>query len=199
MAQSGSGNPIITAALARMALLRQADISDVTLDLYTAELAAANVRPEDVTTACEVFAGRAREQGETSFPEMGRLRVEIEAAARRRRMRDESRVLQARADEPTFRCYQCQDDPQGWIELQCPQSPCEREKEHQPHPYVVRCPHWLKAKREQLQRSAQDALQKGERPSMSAQSLQDLDMSVYRYQRAVTTIGRAPMPSSETA
>lgn len=101
--------------------------------------------------------------------------------------------------EPTYRCYQCQDDPRGWLELQCPQTLCERDKDHPAHSYVVRCPHWLRERREELQRSAQAALQKGRRPPVDMQSLQDLDANVYRYQRAITTIGRAPMPKSETA
>lgn len=103
------------------------------------------------------------------------------------------------ASEPTFKCWQCQDDPQGWLELWCPDTVCERAKDHPPHSYVVRCPHWLREHGEELHKAAQDALQKGRRPGAASQALQELETGVYRYQRAVTTIGRRPMPATETA
>lgn len=74
MATSGSGNPIITAALAKMAILRQAsDVSDLTLDIYTAELERFQVPAEAVVEACARLQHRPRSDGETAFPDFGAL------------------------------------------------------------------------------------------------------------------------------
>lgn len=101
--------------------------------------------------------------------------------------------------EPTYRCFQCQDDAAGWLELWCPDTPCEREAEHGPHYYVVRCPHWLRERSEELHKVAQQALQKGHRPGPAFQALQELESNAYRYQRSVTVRGRRSIPSTETA
>jgi len=74
MANSGSGNPIITAALAKMALLRQApDVDRVTLDLFAAELESSGITPDVVVIACQALQTRPRADGETAFPSFGTL------------------------------------------------------------------------------------------------------------------------------
>lgn len=75
MASSYSGNPIVTAALAKMAMLRQADPSDLTLDLYSAELEEHGIAVEVIVRACEALQETPRREGETAFPDLGTLLV----------------------------------------------------------------------------------------------------------------------------
>lgn len=84
MASSGSGNPVISAALARMAVLRQADVSEMTLDIFTAEIAAEGLPVECVLDACDELAHRERAEGETAFPSFATLLRECHAAEHRR-------------------------------------------------------------------------------------------------------------------
>jgi|SRR6185369_15004110 len=74
MADSGTGKPLVTAALAKLSILRQAsDVSDLTLDLYAAELEAAGITPDVVVIACQGLQSQPRAEGETAFPSLGTL------------------------------------------------------------------------------------------------------------------------------
>lgn len=75
MAGSYSGNPIVTAALAKMAMFRQADPSDLTLNLYSAELEDHGIAPEVILRACQALQETPRREGETAFPDLGTLLV----------------------------------------------------------------------------------------------------------------------------
>jgi len=87
MASSGSGNPLVTAALARMAMLRQADPSELMLDLYAAELATEGIDLELVIDACEQLGRAERAEFEPAFPTLGTLLRECHAAEYRRHRR----------------------------------------------------------------------------------------------------------------
>lgn len=188
----------VMTALSQMAAYRQAQTTPEALRLFARRLLSEGCQVSDVVLACRHFERTPRGEGETAFPELGRLlaRVEVEASARRARAN--LRALPS-GDEPTYRCWQCQDDPAGWLELRCPDTPCERTTEHPPHGYTVRCPHWLRANEEVLRKSAQDAISSGRRPSLAAVALQELDTGAYRYQRSITTRGRLAVPGSQTA
>lgn len=84
MASSGSGNPAVSAALARMAILRQAEVSELVLDIFTAELAAEGLPVECVIDACDELAHRERAEGETAFPSYATLLRECHRADHRR-------------------------------------------------------------------------------------------------------------------
>jgi len=180
----------VTMALAQMAVYRCAEVSAETLDLFAKRIIADGCDPADVVKACQSFEAAPRAEGETAFPEIGRVLNAVRVFAQRRREYEQARQLPPPANEPTYRCAQCLDDPSGWIELACPSFKCEREQTHPPHTYVVRCPHWLNLRRDEIQEAARQALQKGLRPSSLAGALQDLDSGIYRYRDAVTAITR---------
>lgn len=180
----------VTMALAQMAVFRCADVSAETLDLFAKRIIADGCEPADVVKACQSFEAAPRAEGETAFPEIGRMLNTVRVFAQRRREQERSRQLPPLSNEPTYRCAQCLDDPSGWVKLACPSFTCEREKAHAPHSYVVRCPHWLKLHRDEIQEAALQALQKGLRPSSVAAALQDVDAGTYHYQHAVTAIAR---------
>lgn len=95
-----------------------------------------------------------------------------------------------RPSDTTYACFQCQDDPGGWLELQCPETPCERRTEHAPHPFVVRCPHWLRSRADALRVRLQKAIQGGTPISRDVRALQDLEAGAYAHQLSITTRGR---------
>lgn len=82
--EPSSGDPRISAALAQMAMLRQADVSDVSLDLYTAKLEDMQCDISDIEVACERHSLAERVDGETAFPSMGQLLKLIERVRRQR-------------------------------------------------------------------------------------------------------------------
>lgn len=98
MVSSGSGHPLVSAALGRMAVLRQADASEAMLDLYSAELAAEGLDPELVVDACEQLGRAERAEFEPAFPTLGTLLRECHAAEYRRHRR---RQLALAAQAPT--------------------------------------------------------------------------------------------------
>ena len=74
MAQSGDGNPAITAALGTMALLRQAaEVDSETLDLYAATLAEEQIPIRHILEACKQISREPRGDGESAFPSLGAL------------------------------------------------------------------------------------------------------------------------------
>lgn len=97
----GSGDPQVTAWLATMAAFRQASVSDETLDLYSAQLAADGIALEDIEAACHEIARAERAEGETAFPDYGRLVRYCRAAAHTRyahaQREQRQRVLQLQA------------------------------------------------------------------------------------------------------
>lgn len=192
--RSGSGNPEITASLATLAILRQAaDVTDVALDLYSAELTAAGVTGDVVAAACHAIQAAPRADGETAFPSLGTLLTAC-ASVRRTQREDAERASRQRAlgagYEPRYTCGQCLDDPFGWVVLRCPDEPCGRERTHAAHDFGVRCPHWLREHADAIRVSAQQALQRGQRPTDAAYALQDLDAGTYRYAHALTARAR---------
>lgn len=87
-ATPGSGDPRITAALAHMAAFRQADVSEMTLDLYSAQLTADGCLADDVTVACERHARAERAEGETAFPSLGQMQRLVAQARSERAKRE---------------------------------------------------------------------------------------------------------------
>lgn len=79
---------MITSALAHMAAFRQADVSDMTLDLYSAQLTADQCDPRDVEVACERHGRCERAEGETAFPSLGQLRRLIDTVRSERAKRE---------------------------------------------------------------------------------------------------------------
>lgn len=73
MANSFTGHPVVTKALAKMAMLRQAETSALTLNLYSAELAERGIAVEVVVRACAALQETPRREGETAFPDLGTL------------------------------------------------------------------------------------------------------------------------------
>lgn len=180
----------VMAALKRMAVYRQAETGPQTFAAFTLALADARFEVEDIESACRDLERAARAEGETAFPSLGTLRGRIDKAARLRR--SQSRALAALPsgpDEPTFRCFNCQDDPSGWLVLRCPGDlRCERDTPHGDHDYAVRCPHWLRDRTEELTAAARETLQSGHRVGAAAESLYALNRGDYRYERVVSSV-----------
>lgn len=90
--EPGNGDPRITAALAQMAMLRQADVSDLALDLYSAKISDVDYwQLPIIIDACEFIATAERKDGESAFPSYGTLSRVIN------RLHEEDR--RARVDE----------------------------------------------------------------------------------------------------
>lgn len=88
MAHSGTGNPIVTAALAELAALRQATgVDEETLDLFSARIAEDGLDVELVVDACRELSRMERAEGESAFPSYGTLLREYHAAEYRRHVR----------------------------------------------------------------------------------------------------------------
>ena len=94
------------------------------------------------------------------------------------------------ADEPTFRCRQCLDDPYGWIVLECTGLTCERTGQHVAHQFAVRCPCWLKRNADAIRRTAEEAMGKGKRPTATYEHLVDVMNERYTWQKSVTLASR---------
>jgi hypothetical protein len=122
------------------------------------------------------------------LPELGDVLAKCEELRRR----DAALVSQQRAlpphpiDDRTYRCFQCQDDPNGWIWLKCPGTPCGRRREHAPHAFSVRCPHWLHQHDAAIRNSARAAIEKNQPTRPEFDALLDLTKGTYRYAQAVT-------------
>lgn len=88
--------------------------------------------------------------------------------------------------EVTYACKQCWDEPGGWLIASCPSQHCGRFSDHVPHPYAVKCPHWLRQYAAAIKGTAQTAMAKGDDPSPTFRDLQDLEAGIYRFAHAVT-------------
>jgi hypothetical protein len=99
-ATPGTGNPRIIAALAHMAAFRQADVGDVMLDLYAAQMTADGYGVEDVEVACERHARAERADGETAFPSLGQMRRLVDAVRNQRYLQALEADSQARQALP---------------------------------------------------------------------------------------------------
>lgn len=93
-------------------------------------------------------------------------------------------------DEPVYECGQCLDEPNGWIALDCTGTTCARPTAHRPHPFAVRCPCWLKRHADQIRRSAETAMSKGQPPSSAFHDLSDLMQGRYVWASSVTWAAR---------
>lgn len=96
MAERGTGDPLVTAALIDMAILRQADPSLDTLDYYSASLVEDGIESADVIAACERIGKTERADGETTFPSYGTL-LRVCRDVRKDRQAEQQRALAARA------------------------------------------------------------------------------------------------------
>lgn len=91
------------------------------------------------------------------------------------------------AYEPTYRCYQCQDDPNGFVWLRCPATPCRRGACERRHLFVVRCPCWLRRNEVALEARAAKLLERqAKRMPDAIESLWELKKGTSRYAQAVT-------------
>lgn len=82
----------VLAALAKMAALRQAEVSGKTLALYATELATAHVPTDVVVHACRRIQMRERSEGETAFPSLGTLLDECRIVAAKKADDEEARL-----------------------------------------------------------------------------------------------------------
>jgi hypothetical protein len=86
-------DPCVSAALAEMAMFRQAEVDDLTLELYSAKLAQEEIPVDVIVTACETIGRTPRREGETAFPDLGTML----AACRKAWMERANRTAQAQA------------------------------------------------------------------------------------------------------
>jgi hypothetical protein len=93
---SHTGNPEVTAALATMAMFRQADPSELTLNLYSAELEARGIDPAVAIRACQAIQETPRRDGQTAFPDLGTL-LDACVEAKQALYRERLEVLAAQA------------------------------------------------------------------------------------------------------
>jgi hypothetical protein len=92
---ANTGDPYVTAALSKMAILRGAyDVDAVVIDLYASELAEnyQHFWREDIQTACAQHSRRERAEKEPSFPSLATLvrLIGVEYEARRAREQQSS-------------------------------------------------------------------------------------------------------------
>lgn len=81
-----------------------------------------------------------------------------------------------------FACYLCRDAPDGWIvPMNCPETPCDRRKEHAPHTFTARCACWLRRNADAIRVMKQDALAKGKSVPADCYALDDLEAGRYRW------------------
>jgi hypothetical protein len=80
----------LVGSLLFLAEARQASLSEATLQLYAAELAA--WPPEDVNKVLRAMAYIPRRDGETAFPELGQIVERIKAIGRYRRAEEQGRT-----------------------------------------------------------------------------------------------------------
>ncbi len=174
-------------AVLRLSIARGNGVLDeITSDVYLRGLLETDA--ELVERACEEL-GRAKvEDFKPRLPELGDVLAKCEELRRR----DAALISRQRAlpphtiDDRTYLCFQCQDDPNGWIWLKCPGTPCGRRREHAPHAFSVRCPHWLHQHDAAIRNSARAAIEKNQPTRPEFDALLDLAKGTYRYAQAVT-------------
>lgn len=90
------------------------------------------------------------------------------------------------ADDPTYACAQCLDDPAGWMLLRCTGRICARTKPHASHLFAVRCPCWLKRHADVIRRQAEGAMANGSDVPRLFHDLTDLMQGRYVWAHSVT-------------
>ena len=159
-------------ALDRLAIARQHDFTQNQQRVYLAALD--SVPAPDVAFVCAHLATLVPKTFETRMPIVGVILDGCRelAATRRREAELSKRLAWRETDEPTYRCPLCHDEPSGWaLALQCPQTPCGRQKAHAPHSWARRCGCWLERHADTLTAGAQEAMQKGHQPSADYDAL----------------------------
>lgn len=152
------GDMVTAEALAKLAIARGGLLDEYSAEVYLDRLD--RFDPALVARACAELSDTPRAEFETTLPEVGRIIERVEALARKDA--DEAarlRLLPSRvvrdADEPTFHCLACFDEPAAWRSFWCPGEPrelakperasrfssvdCGRPKKHIGHFYVARC------------------------------------------------------------
>jgi hypothetical protein len=94
------------------------------------------------------------------------------------------RVAVREADEPTYRCGVCQDEPAGWLApMSCPIVRCTRTGPHVPHTFTARCPCWLRRNTDRIALARQAAVEKGRPVPSECDDIDDVHAGRYRYGR----------------
>jgi len=132
-----------------------------------------------IGAACEELAREPREAFASTMPTVGDIRARCE------------RIEYARAQEPlaTFACPKCQDEPNGWIQWECPQTHCGRARPHAPHPFTARCPCWLRRNGAMIRLRDQKNREKGRPQTQDAIALGELESGAYPY---IPQVGQSP-------
>lgn len=175
----------ILLALDALARARQATFDEESQLVYVRVLGKGD--PDLVISACEEYAAEPRDEFSSAMPSAGELLQRARQIGFRRALAPGRKMLAMRAGEETFRCAQCHDDPDGWLFLDCPKDQCDRTKPHPPHPFVVRCPCWLRRNGEGLSFVAQERRGKGKPVSADFLAYEDLTSGQYRWQDARTS------------
>lgn len=148
----------VSGALTYLSAARQASIDEETFGVYM--LALNGLEPDVIERACYALGAKQRKAFEPAMPTVGDIREACGDVAR------EDAATQAKAlllpapptkeNEPTFHCFECMDEPNGWRLFYClgkgdlhqfappahapgPVFPCGRLKRHPPHTYAERC------------------------------------------------------------
>lgn len=179
---------VIAEAVLRMAIARGAGVlDDITGDVYVKGLL--RVDPVLVERACEELGRTPVAEFAPRLPALPDVLQKCDEILRRdaRASARDYLALPPAGDERTYACFQCQDDPHGWLWLRCPETKCERTQPHPRHAYVVRCPHWLRQHEAALKLRASKLIEKNARtmpPDIEA--LWALEKGAYRFAQAVT-------------
>src|SRR3990167_8803036 len=174
-------------ALTFLGLARQADTDPEVAAAYLTALG--DVEVEWLEAACRDRAREVRAPFESAMPAVGAILAKAGAWKGRAAIRASRRALPPHPiDRETFGCFQCQDDPDGWLILTCPHTACGRHYEHAAHPFTVRCPHWLRQHEDGIRDGAAERRKKNQPMTPEFLALQDMAAGAYRYERAVTQV-----------
>jgi hypothetical protein len=183
-----AGKERIARALTSLAIARQAsDFGDAAQRVYLHLLA--DLDAALVARACDAFARTPRREFEPVMPTAADLRAKVDTlrhADAVEASKSAARLLPPDVREPTYGCFQCQDAPGGWILLRCPETKCDRHREHAAHTFTVRCPHWLKKHAELIRDNARKAIEEKRPARPEFDALLDVENNRYRYAQAVT-------------
>lgn len=99
------GNPRVTAALAKLAVMRQAvELSETDFELFASELDAERIAPELAIEACRRLGRTPRQPGHTAFPDFGTILAECSTIRRecyeQERAEEQRRMLAAPPPPP---------------------------------------------------------------------------------------------------
>jgi hypothetical protein len=175
--------PEVRRSLSGLALAVNHGLEDEQLRVYA--FALRDVPVPMVRKACLALASTER-----FWPKVAEIRAKAQAMQEADVRAETERIKRLAptpgADEPTYSCPRCLDEPAGWILLRCPSYRCGRDREHDPHVFTVRCPHWLRENGPRL-RLYDEKRQADRKPSTAEYlALMDLEAGRYRFEAVRT-------------